>query len=76
MPDDQDEEDEEEADVAKLQPRMRLVDGMSDESDDDVVEEMSDDGDAEDMFVSRTAPSIDSRPHISISNWIRAISKH
>jgi essential nuclear protein 1 len=52
MPDDQDEGDDADPVVPDLQPRMRIVDDISDASDNEGAEQMSDDGDAEDMFVS------------------------
>ncbi|KIJ19847.1 hypothetical protein PAXINDRAFT_126034 [Paxillus involutus ATCC 200175] len=50
MPDDQDEGDDADPVVPDLQPRMRIVDDISDASDNEGAEQMSDDGDAEDMF--------------------------
>jgi len=51
MPDDQnDDDDDEAADARHLQPQMRTADDLSDESDDENAEEMSDDGDPEAMF--------------------------
>lgn len=52
MPDDQDDDDDNDAaDVHNLQPQMRTADDLSDQSDVEQAEEMSDD-DAEAMFVS------------------------
>ena len=52
MPDDEDDEDNDAAGSGNLQPQMRTTDDLSDQSDDDEAEEMSDGGDAEAMFVS------------------------
>ncbi|KAF8845593.1 Bystin-domain-containing protein [Paxillus ammoniavirescens] len=50
MPDDQDEGDDADPAAPDLQPRMRIADDMSDTSDNEAAEQMSDNGDAEDMF--------------------------
>lgn len=62
MPDDQDDDDEA-AYSSNLQPQMRTADDLSDQSDTEEAEEMSD-GDAEAMFVSSPSCRSDRASHV------------
>lgn len=64
MPDDRDDDDNEVADSSKLQLQMRTADDLSDQSDSEEAEEMSDDGDAEAMFVSWLSCRSDRASHV------------
>ncbi|KAH0839592.1 Bystin-domain-containing protein [Lanmaoa asiatica] len=66
MPDDQDnsDDDDEAADSRNLQFQMRTTDDLSDQSDSEEAEEMSDGGDAEAMFVSSPHCRSDRASHV------------